>query len=121
MPPLLREAQGEYKVEYDSPLSRAQRAEEAAGLMRTLETALNAVNITQDPAPLDLINWDIALREIADIQAVPEQWLNSIETVQGIRAGRKQQQDMQTMIQAAPGAAAIMKAGAASQKAAPAR
>jgi hypothetical protein len=122
MPPLLREAQGEYKVEYDSPLSRAQRAEEAAGLMRTLETALNAVNITQDPAPLDLINWDIALREIADIQAVPERWLNSMEQVEAIRAGRAQQQQMQTMIQAAPGAAAIVKAGAAAKQAgAPAR
>lgn len=113
MPPLLREAQGEYRVEYDSPLSRAQRAEEAAGLMRTVEMALNAVNITQDPAPLDHINWDVAIPEIADIQAVPERWVNSAEQVQAIRQGRAQQQQIAQATQAAPGLAAVMKASAA--------
>jgi len=121
MPPLLKEAQGEYKVEYDSPLSRAQRAEEAAGLARTVEMALNAVNITQDPSPLDLINWDVAMRDIADIQAVPERWLNDENAVAIIRQGRQKQMEIAQATQAAPGLAAVMKAGMAQQKGAPAR
>lgn len=36
LPGVLIEAQGEYKIEYDSPLSRAQRAEEAAGISRLM-------------------------------------------------------------------------------------
>lgn len=119
MPPELQEAKGQYRVLYDSPLSRAQRAEEAAGLARTIETVLNVVNITQNPAPLDHFNWDVAIPEIAEIQAVPERWLNSQEDVAAIRAGRQKQADMQTAIQAAPGAAAMAKAGVVANQAAP--
>jgi hypothetical protein len=116
MPPELIEAQGEYKIEYDSPLSRAQRAEEAAGLMRTLESALNVVQITQDPSPLDFFNWDVIIPSVADIQGVPVSWLNNLEKVQALRQGRAQQQQAQQAMQAAPGAAAMVKALSVAQK-----
>ena len=38
-PPAVREAGGEYKVEYDAPLNRMMRAEEAAGTMRSVQWA----------------------------------------------------------------------------------
>ena len=37
MPQELAEAGGEYKIEYDSPLARAQRAEEGVAIVRTFE------------------------------------------------------------------------------------
>lgn len=110
MPQALLEAQGEYRAEYDSPLSRAQRAEEAAGLMRTIESTLSVVNVTQNPEPLDFFDWDVIIPELSEIQAVPARWMRSIQTVQQMRADRKDQNDRQTAIQAAPGAAAIMNA-----------
>lgn len=116
MPDALREAAGDYKIQYDSPLSRAQRAEEASGLMRTLETVLQVVNITQDPAPLDHFDWDTAIPEIADIQGVSPRWLKPLGQVQMIRAGRAQQQQQAQVSQAAPGAAAVMKAASVAQK-----
>jgi hypothetical protein len=116
MPRALIEAKGEYRIEYDSPLSRAQRAEEASGLMRTIETTLNVVNITQDPAPLDHFNWDVAVPELAEIQGVPMRWMKSMKEVEQIRAGRQQEQEVQTAIQAAPGAAAMTKAVSQVQK-----
>lgn len=116
MPPALLEAGGEYRVEYDSPLSRAQRAEEASGLMRTIETALNVVNISQNPEPLDHFDWDVIMPEIAAIQGVPAKWMRATEQVQAIRQGRQQQAQAQTMIQAAPGAAALVKAGAVAKE-----
>lgn len=116
MPPALMEAKGEYRVEYDSPLSRAQRAEEASGLMRTIETTLQVVNVTQDHAPLDHFDWDTIIPEMSDIQGVPARWMRSIEDVQRMRAAREQQNQQQTMIQAAPGAAAMVKAAAVAQK-----
>lgn len=116
MPPALREAQGEYRIEYDSLLSRTQRAEEAAGLMRTLEMALQAVNVTQNPEPMDHFNWDIILPEVSDIQGVPARWMRSMEQVAAIREGRGQQQEMQQMAQVAPGAAALIKSTAMARK-----
>ena len=111
MPQALREAGGEFQIVYDSPLSRAQRAEEAAGLMRTVETTLNVVNITQNPEPLDYFDWDVIIPELSEIQGVPFRWMKSPEVVKQIRAARAQQAAQQQMIQAAPGAAALMKAG----------
>lgn len=112
MPPALQEAQGHYKIEYDSPLTRAQRAEEASGLMRTVENALQVVNATQNPEPLDHFNWDIIIPEISDIQGVPHRWMNAMDKVMAIRQGRAQQSQMQNMAQVAPGAAALISANA---------
>lgn len=120
MPPELLEAKGEYTVIYDSPLSRAQRAEEASGLMRTIESALQIVNVTQNHEPLDYFNWDVIIPQISDINGVPEKWINSMEEVQQIRQGRAQEAQDQKAIQAAPAAAAMVKAGAVASKAAPA-
>lgn len=116
MPRALIEAKGEYRIEYDSPLSRAQRAEEASGLMRTVETALNVVNVTQNPEPLDHFDWDKAIPEIAEIQGVPHRWMKSMDDVKKLRDGRAQQAQEQQLIQAAPGAAAMTKAISVAQR-----
>lgn len=116
-PPLaLQRSRWGFKVEYDSPLSRAQRAEEAAGLMRTIETALNVVQITQDKAPLDFFNWDVIMPEIANIQGVPSRWIYDMGAVAAIRQGRSDQAQQDKMIQAGPAAAAMIKSVAAAQK-----
>lgn len=116
MPQLLKEAKGEYHIEYDSPLSRAQRSEEAAGVQRTIESVLNVVNITQDPSPLDFFDWDQIVPEIADIQGVPLKWIKTMDAVQAIRDGRSKQKQMEQMMQAAPGVAAVTKASAVANK-----
>ena len=116
MPGVLIEAQGEYKVEYDSPLSRAQRAEEAAGISRLMQVAVEVAANTQNPEPLDWFNWDTIIPEMADIQGVPEKWMRTLEEVQGIRQGRNQAAAAQQMIAAAPGAAALVKAGAVAEE-----
>lgn len=117
MPQALLEAKGEFRIEYDSPLSRTQRAEEASGIMRSVETALNIVNVTQNPEPLDYFDWDVIIPSMASIQGVPVAWMKSQDQVQAIRQGRAQAAKNQEMIQAAPAAAAVVKAGAAAQKA----
>lgn len=117
MPPRLREAQGEYQVVYTSPLSRAMRAQEAAGFMRTLENVKELAAITQDPSLLDPFNFDVAIPAIAEIQAVPESWMSSPEEIAQKRKNRAQQQKVQQQIQAAPAQAAMMKAQAAQAKA----
>lgn len=110
MPPVLREAQGEYKIEYESPLSRAQRSEEASGLMRTLEVVIQTVNVTQDPSPLDNFNMDVIIPEVAEIQGVPFRWMHSLEEIQAIRAERSQAAQIQQAAEAGPAVAAVMNA-----------
>lgn len=117
MPPRLREAQGEYQVVYTSPLARQQRAGEAAGFIRTVETAKEIVAITQDPSYLDVFDFDVALPDIADIQVVPASWMATEEKIAGKRKARAQAQQRQESIQAAPAAAAMMKSKAAMMKA----
>ncbi len=112
MPRLLKSAKGKYKVVYDSPISRSQKAEQVAGAMRTLEAFSNYAQMTQDPSILHLINIDVAGPQIADANGMPPSWLNSIDKVNQLRQQQQQQQQQQTAIQAAPAAAGIMKAQA---------
>lgn len=109
MPEALREAKGEFTIEYDSPLSRAQKSEEAAGLFRTVDWLAGVINITQDPSPLDHIDWDQATPAVLDIQAVPVKWQRSMDQVLAIRNGRAEQQQQQQMIDAAPALSAVAK------------
>jgi hypothetical protein len=109
MPQFLKDAGGEYKTEYDSPLSRAQKAENAAGLFRTVSWAAEVINITQDRSMLDWVDWDEAMPEVLDINAVPERWRASLEKVQQIREQRNQQAVAQMAVDAAPAAASMMK------------
>lgn len=109
MPPALLEARGEYQVRYDSPLSRMARAEEASGGLRTIETAINVAEKTQNPEPLDHFNWDVLIPELADINGMPVRWLNDARTVQKIRESRGQQAETQQMIESAPAGAAMLK------------
>jgi hypothetical protein len=109
MPDLLKEAKGEFAIEYDSPLSRAQRAEEAAGLFRTIDWVREYVAVTQDATPLDWVEWDTAMPDILDIQAVPARWQRSLEKVMEVRAERQKDAEMQQAIDAAPAAASVAK------------
>lgn len=116
MPPAMIEAKGEYRIEHDSPMSRAQRAEEAAGTMRTLEVALKVALEAQNPGVLDHFNWDVIMPELAEIQGVPLKYLRSKDEIAEIRQSRAQEVEQQTQIQAAPAAAAMVKAVGSIQK-----
>ena len=110
MPDVLIEARGEFDIEYDSPLSRSQRSEEAAGWLRTLEAAIAYANTTQDLSVLDQFDSDVIYQQLAEINAVPPSWMRSPDAVSQLRQQRAEQQQMQQMIEAAPAAAGVMKA-----------
>jgi head-to-tail connecting protein len=112
LPAFLQGAAAEYKVEYDSPLSRAMKAEEVSGFTGVVEMAIKVAAETQDPSALDWIDFDVAMPEIADIRAVPVRWIRTLEQVQSRRQGRSQQQQTQTLIDALPGVAGLAKATA---------
>jgi hypothetical protein len=117
MPPRLREARGAYEVKYTSELSRTQRAKQVAGFMRTVDWAKDIVGITQDISLMDRFDFEVALPEIADIQAVPAPWMSSDQKMQQKARARAQAQQQRTQIEAAPAQAAIMNAQAKQYKA----
>lgn len=109
MPAILQQARAEYDTVYSSPLSRAQRAEQATGLMRLVDWATPYMQITGDMRPLDWINWDGAMPDLADIQAVPARWVNDLEGVTALRDQRQQQQQAAQMLEAAPAVSGALK------------
>lgn len=117
MPPELREAEGEFTVIYTSPLSRAMRAGEASGFLRTVEGVKELVNITQDVSLLDPFDFETAIPQIAEINAVPPSWMASPEKIEAKKANRAQAQARQEAIQAGPAQAAVMKAEVAQAEA----
>jgi hypothetical protein len=112
MPPELREAGGEYQIEYTSLLNRMMRSGEAAGYLRTVDTALQIVNATQDLSHLDMFDFDTAIRDIADIQGSPTSWMASPNLIKARRMQRQDQQEQQLASQALPNQAAMISAQA---------
>jgi hypothetical protein len=111
MPPILMQAEAEYRVEYDSPMSRMRRTEKALGFMRALDTAANYTKLTGDPTPLDHFNFDNAMPDILDINGAPVAWTNDQDAVQAKRAQREQAQQVQQITDVAPALASVAKAG----------
>ena len=109
-PQIIKEAQGEFEIVYESPLNRTQRAEWAAGAMRTVELALQLATQTSDLSHLDHFNFDVMIPAVSDINGTPSTWLNDKKQIQAIRQQRSQMQQQQQMIEAAPAVAGLAKA-----------
>lgn len=110
MPPMLRSAKGEYKIVYDSPISRTQKAESASGAIRYLEIATNVAAQTGDSSMLDALDAPVVGPEIADILAVPAHWMRSKQSIQAIQEAKMRKQALEQAIQAAPAMAAAAQA-----------
>jgi hypothetical protein len=109
-PAMLEAGVAAYKIEYDSPLSRMQKAEAASGGLRMFQYASEIAANTQNPAPMDFFNLDVMIPDLAEAQGMPASWMNSQEQVDALREDRSQQQAQQQMIEAAPSMASMMKA-----------
>lgn len=107
----MREAGADYKVEYESPLSRMQKAEASAGGLRMFQYAGEIAANTQDPSALDWFNVDEMIPALAEAQAMPASWMRSKKDVEAIRQSRQQQAATQQLIDAAPAMASMMKQG----------
>lgn len=109
-PPELIEARAEFKVEYDAPLNRAMRAEQGAGIQRTMQFAAEISAQTQDPSAMDWFNYDEIIPDMADINGAPYRYINDLPSVLAKRQQRDQTQAAAQATQALPGMAAMLKA-----------
>lgn len=111
-PQVLVEAQGEYHVEYDAPLNRAMRSDEAAGTMRTMQWAAEIAAQTQDPSALDWFDVDVIIPELSDINAAPARFMRDPQAVAQLRKKREMDKAAAQVTQALPGMASMLKSAA---------
>jgi hypothetical protein len=107
MPDVLMEAQGEYRVEYDSPLNRLQKIEEVQAVDVWLQGLAPLVQLAPDI--IDNVDTDELARHRARTMGVPEKILTNLDVVQERRKARAQQQQAQQMAASAPGLAGAVK------------
>jgi hypothetical protein len=109
LPPPPPEFEFEYKVTYDSPLSRAQRAEEGAGTMRMIQWSAEIAAQTQDPSVFDHFNFDAIIPELGTMNAVPARFMADPSMIESKRKGRNEQAQTQQLLDAAPSIASMVK------------
>ena len=98
---------GEYEVEYESPLALAQKAQAGLGIIRTIESIVPLIPVRPDL--LDKLNLDRCLEIIGDSNGVAADAWNDDETVDAIRDQRAQQQAAQAAVAAAKPVAGAVK------------
>lgn len=100
MPPELIEAEGEYRIEYTSPMRKAMRASEAIAINRTLESITPLAQI--NPRVLQVFDEVQVARELAEINGVPAKVLRSPEAMQAMDDAQASQQQAAALLEAAP-------------------
>lgn len=100
MPKVLMDRGGVVEISYESPLNRAQRAEEGMAILNTLQAAGSVAQF--DPSVVKLFNTQEAMRELADINGMPAKLLYTKDEMAEINAADAQQQQIAQLLQAAP-------------------
>jgi hypothetical protein len=89
-------------IEYDSPLTRAMKAEEGVGIMRTIEFAANVANLTKDAGIMRKFNMPRAVERISEINGAPPDIMFSDDEMAAKDAQDQQAAAVQQTLEAAP-------------------
>lgn len=115
-PPDVLKQYPDLKVEYVSPMARAQRSSEAMAIDRTLQSITPLIQV--NPEVLDNFDIDEMARTYADINGVPAKVMKDPKAVQQSREQRAQAQQAQQSAAVMPEMAGAMKDMALTEKAA---
>ncbi len=114
IPEELIAAGGDYDIEYDSPLTRAMKAEEGVGILRTTEAIMQLANI--DKGVIKKLNISRIADRLAEINGAPPDILFTDEELAERAEEEKQAMAMQEMVAAAPALADTAKTLAEAQQ-----
>jgi hypothetical protein len=106
-PPEILRRHPEIKVDYVSPLARAQKASEGAAIVRTFE-ALAPIGAA-NPDVYDNFDGDQVAQLLADAYGLPAKAVRDPKRVAQVRQQKSQAAQMATLAQAAPGLGRAMK------------
>lgn len=108
-PPPIKELKGvPLQIEYVSILAQAQKMVGIGAIQQFVGSVAQAAQIF-GPQVLDTVNSDKVIYEVADLTGLDPALLNSQEVVDGIRAQRAKQQQIQQQQQAMLGASQTAK------------
>ena len=107
MPDVLIKAGGMVDVEYQSPLNKAQRAEEGVAIMNTLQAITPLAQI--NPGVMDVFDPIAIARELAEINGVPAKVIRTEDDMAALKAQQAQAAQAQQLLAAAPVAASTAK------------
>lgn len=106
LPPELQQ-DGRFDIQYDSPLTRAMKAEEGVGILRTIDLAIQLGQI--DPSAVKMLNVPVVMTRMAELNGAPPDILLDAQEI----AARQQEEQQQVMAQqvaaAAPGVSQAVK------------
>jgi len=106
-PDSIIEAGAEYEVTYDSPLTRAQKSEEAGSVMRLLEwTTANAAVF---PSMLRRVDEDEALKIVHAATGAPQKILRSDDEMEALEQQDAEKQAAAAAMEGAPVAATALR------------
>lgn len=107
MPDVLMEYDGEYRIEYDSPLNRLQKVEEIEAVDIWLQGLAPLAQF--EPEILDNVETDELARHRGRVLGVPEKILADLKVIDAKRQNRAKQQQAAQMAATAPGLATAIK------------
>jgi hypothetical protein len=93
-------AGGGLAVQFDSPLTRAQRSEEAVGILKTIEAITPLANI--DPTIMRRINGDQTLKILSEVNGAPVKWLYTDAQLAQMNQQEAQAEQTKQLTEAAP-------------------
>lgn len=102
------------QIEYQSPMVRQARAEEAVGILRAFETLSPMAQI--DPTVFQVFDMAEVARIVTEVNGVPSKALKSPERMAEEKAAQDQQAQLGALLQAAPIAAETAKTMAEAQR-----
>lgn len=98
---------GALGLEFESPAVHMQNAGKIMGLYKTIESSMSLAQV--DPSVLDVIDYQQAIREIADYQGAPTKILRSPEQTAALGEQKAQANQAQALLNAAPALSQSMK------------
>lgn len=116
IPQALLDQDGEYEIQYQSPLSKAAMAEEGIAILRTVEAIAPLAEL--DPKAARVLKAEDTIRELAEIYGLNPALLRSKDEMKALDAMSQEQEQQQQMLAAAPVAASAAKDLAQAQQAA---
>lgn len=109
----LAESDDGLQIEYESPLTRAAKAEEAVGILRAFESLSPIAQL--DPTVFEMFDMQEIARTVAEVNGVPAKAIKSQARIDADKEAQDMQAEMGMMLDAAPVAAQTAKTLAEAQ------
>jgi hypothetical protein len=96
-----------FTTEYQSPLNKMMKADDAVGIMRTLESLIPMAQVY--PGVLDAFNPKELVKVLAEANGAPARIMRTDEEIAELEEAKAQQAQAQALLQAAPVASGVVK------------